>query len=111
MEEIYFIEKKWKNSCLTRLKNEGIKTMEEKLHLSVSVDVLTIIARAAKDSKLIVNKQSREMFQNISSFVRTKNAEHLSVNSMVKKSYVAERGSKEKAIDMLHEMIKRIHEY
>jgi len=46
--------------------------------------------------------QSREMYENISSFVRTKNVEDLSANSMIKKSYVAERGSKEKAIDMLH---------
>lgn len=93
------------------VRNEGIKTIEEKLHLSISVDVLTIIARAAKDSKLIVNKQNREIYQNISSYVRTKNADNLSINSMIKKSYVAERGSKEKAIDILHEMIKKIHEY
>lgn len=46
--------------------------------------------------------KSREMYQNISSFVRTKNVEDLSANSMIKKSYVAERGSKEKTIDMLH---------
>jgi len=111
LEEIYFIEKKWKNTFLKEVKNDRLKTSEEKLHLSISVDVLTIIARAAKDSKLIVNKHSREMYQNISSYVRTKNAENLSVNSMIKKSYVAERGSKEKAIDMLHEMIKKIHSY
>lgn len=32
---------------------------EEKLQFSVSVDVLSILARAAKDSKIILNKQMR----------------------------------------------------
>jgi hypothetical protein len=102
-EEINFIEKKQTNEVAAATK--------EKLHLSISVDVLSIIARAAKDSKLIINKEKSEMYKNLSTYVRTKNAENLSVNSMIKKSYVADRSSKETAIDVLHDLIKRIHGY
>jgi hypothetical protein len=43
-------------------------------------------------------------------YVSTKQAETLRANSLIKKSY-AERRAKDAAIDMLHELIKTIHEY
>jgi hypothetical protein len=64
-----------------------------------------------KDSKLILNKQMTAMFRNIARFCRTRNAESPAANSMLKKSYVADRINKQKAIDILHEMIKCIHRY
>ena len=44
------------------LQNEDMVFMEEKLHVSVSVDVLTLLARAAKESNFVLNKHSTEMF-------------------------------------------------
>ncbi len=110
-EEIIYQEKNI--SLFTKVQSEESEKVvfEDKLHLSVSVEVLTLIARAAKDSKLLVNKHNTELYKNISKYFRTAQAENLSVNSMIKKSYVAERSSKEAAVDVLHAMIKRIHEY
>ena len=110
-EEIYFIEKNYKNAYQPPDATVENIDNEEKLHLSISVDVLTLIARAAKDNNVILNKHRTEIFKNISRHLRTKNAANLSVNSMIKKSYVAERSNKESAIDILHDMIKRIHGY
>jgi hypothetical protein len=86
-------------------------TNDEKIQLSTPVEVISLIARAAKDNKVITNRYNTEVFKNLSKHVSTKQAETLSVNSMIKKSYVAERRTKEAAIDVLHGLIKRIHEY
>ncbi|HEY5405907.1 MAG TPA: hypothetical protein VIJ92_02420 [Ginsengibacter sp.] len=111
-EEIYFLEQKQRFfSPVPYLKEDSLITDEQRLHLSASVDVLTLLARSAKDSKLILNKEMAGMFRNISKFCRTKNAEHPSPTSMLNKSYVAERSSKKAAIDILHEMIKNINRY
>jgi hypothetical protein len=89
------------------------KTMpkEDKLHLSIPGDVFAIIVRAVKDNKVITNRHKTEVFKNLSKYVSTKQAETLSVNSLIKKSYDPERRAKHAAIDVLHELIKTIHEY
>jgi hypothetical protein len=111
-EELLYYEQKHRLlSVVPVFKNDALITEEHKLHFSVSVDVLTLLARSAKDSKLILNKQMSGMFRNISKFCRTKNAENPSASSMLKKSYVAERSNKKAAIDILHEMIKNINRY
>jgi hypothetical protein len=111
-EEMLFLEQKQRSLPIVPvLKNEVLTSDEDKLHLSVSVDVMTLLARAAKDSKLILNKQMAGMFRNIARFCRTKNSENPSPGSMLNKSYVAERHNKEAAIDILHEMIKQLNRY
>lgn len=111
-EELYFIEKKQRLLTITpTFRDEAVIVDEEKLHLSVSVEVLTLLARAAKDSKLILNQQMTSMFKSISRFCRTVHTENPSAHSMLKKSYVAERGSKDTAINLMHEMIKHLHRY
>jgi hypothetical protein len=94
-------------------KNKGNQPVanEEKLQLSLSVEVVTLISRAAKDNNIITNRHNTDVFKNLSKYVSTKQAETLSVNSMIKKSYAAEKRSKDAAIDVLHGLIKRIHEY
>jgi len=77
----------------------------------VSVEVLTLLGRAAKDAGLIVNEHLTEVFKVLSQTCRTTYQERPSAHSMLKKSYVAERGSKQSAVDILHEMIKRIQKY
>jgi hypothetical protein len=107
-EEIIYLDKE--NQPLDNKAKQTIAN-EEKLHLSISVDVFTLISRAAKDNKVITNKHNTDVFKNLAKYVSTKQAETLSANSMIKKSYVADRKAKEVAIDVLHGLIKRIHDY
>lgn len=107
-EEMNYLDK---GAQLPKSKSNPAIANEEKLHLSISVEVFTLISRAAKDNKVITNKHNTEVFKNLSKYISTKQAETLSVNSMIKKSYVAEKSSKDAAIDVLHGLIKKIHEY
>jgi hypothetical protein len=111
-EEIYYHEKQQRLlSVPPVLREEAEVAEEEKLHFSASVEVLTLLARSAKDSNLILNKTTTSLFRSLSKFCRTVNAQSPSAHSMLKKSYVAERSHKQAAIDVLHEMIKNIHKY
>ena len=83
----------------------------QKLQVSVAVDVLSILFRAAKDTNVITNKHKTEVYKNISHHIRTPQSEIVSVNSLTKKSYVPEERVKHIAIDLLHSMIKKIHEH
>lgn len=86
-------------------------TGDQKLRFSFAVDVLAIIFRAAKDTNVITNKHKTEVYKNISDLFRTPQSEIVSVNSLTKKSYLPEDRAKHIAIDALHSMIKKIHEY
>lgn len=83
----------------------------EKIQFSTSVEVMTLLARAAKDARLITNKHTTDLFRILAKHSRTTHTENPSAHSMLKKSYVAGRSSKQEAIDFLHEMIKHIHGY
>jgi len=84
---------------------------EEKLHFSISAEVLAILIRASMENKVITNKYKTDVFDYMVNYVSTKQAEILSANSLSKKSYAAERRAKDVAIDTLHRLIKTIHEY
>jgi hypothetical protein len=84
---------------------------EEKLHLAFSVDILSLLIRAAKDSKMFLNKELKGIFRIVSRFVRTGKVDKPSPNSMFNKSYAAERNAKDAAIDLLHEMISNLRKY
>ena len=86
-------------------------TNEEKLHFSLPAGALTLIARAAKENQIITNKHNSEVYKILSKTISTKLAETLSVNSMIKKSYVAEKRAKDAAIDALNGLIKKILQY
>ena len=90
-EEIIYLDNGFKPSD-----NKGTQSLtnEEKLHLSIPADAVTLIARAAKDNEVITNKYNTEVYKIISKYISTKHAETLSVNSMIKKSYVAESRAK-----------------
>ena len=89
------------------------KTMpkEDKLLLSIPGDAIAVLVRGLKDINVITNMHKTEVFKNLSKHVSTKHAETLSVNSLIKKSYDPERRAKQAAIDVLHHLIKKIHEY
>jgi len=83
---------------------------EEKLHFPISAEVFAILIRALRENNVVTNKYKNEVYEYMVHYVSTKQAETLRANSLIKKSY-AERRAKDAAIDMLHELIKTIHEY
>jgi hypothetical protein len=98
-------------SVMPRQKEDAPIADDEKLHLSVSVDILALIVRGAKDSKLILNEQFTTVFKTVSRFCSTKKVQSPSPHSMQKKSYVAERNVRQAALDVLHDIIKHVHKY
>ncbi|MEP7375963.1 MAG: hypothetical protein ABI675_21385 [Chitinophagaceae bacterium] len=111
-EEIHYLETKYRLlSVAPVIKDDKLLSDEEKLHFSVSVHVLGILARAAHDSKLLLNKKGTSVFKNVAKYCRTLQAKNPGAGSMDRKSHVAERGHKEKAINVLQDMIKWVHGY
>jgi hypothetical protein len=110
-EEIRYHERNVLSVSVDQAEKEKALLTGEKVQLSVSVDVFTIIVRAAKDNKLIITKHSTELFKLVSKHFSTKQASTISTNSLRNKSYVAESHAKREAIDFLHGMIRSIHEY
>lgn len=106
-EEMSYLDKQ----SLSTNNSKSAPANEGKIQLAVSVEVLTLFGRALKDNNIITNKHNTEVFKFLSRYVSTKQAETVSVNSMIKKSYVAEKRAKDAARDILHGLIKRIHEY
>jgi hypothetical protein len=111
-EELYYLEKKERLFSMAPVStDESVIAEKEKLHFAASVEVLALLARSAKDSNLVLNKDLTVVYRSLARFVRTKGAESPTVKSMLKKNYAAQRSSKQRAIDVLHEMIKCIHGY
>jgi hypothetical protein len=110
-EEIRYHERNVLSVSVDHAEKENALLTGEKVQLSVSVDVFTIIVRAAKDNKLIITKHSTELFKIVSKHFSTKQAPTISTHSLRNKSYVAESSAKREAIDFLHGMIRSIHEY
>jgi hypothetical protein len=111
-EEIHYTETKQRLlSVAPTIKDDEMLSDEDRLHFSVSVHVLGILARAAHESKLLLNKNGTAVFRSVAKYCRTVQAKNPGAGSMDRKSHEAERGHKEKAINVLQEMIKRIYGY
>lgn len=110
MEEINFLERR--DDLIPQLSpREEKASTQEKLVLNCSVEVLSLFARAAKDTELILNKEMTGMYKVLSKFCSTTQTDSPSAHSMIRKSYVAERNTKRTAIDLLHNMIQKLHKY
>ncbi len=111
-EEIHYLETKFRLlSVAPVLKDSPLPTDEERLHFSVSVHVLGILARAAHDSKLVMNPHGSVVYRALSKHSSSLQSKKPSAKSLEKKSYEAERAHKEKAILVLQEMIKWVQGY
>jgi hypothetical protein len=110
-EEMVCLEKKQTRFSVVPGYADEVIADEEKLHLSFSIDIFSLLIRAAKDSKMFLNKELKGIFRIVSRFVRTVKVDKPSPNSMFNKSYVADRNAKEAAIDLLHEMIRNLRKY
>lgn len=83
----------------------------EKIQLGISVSQLAILIRAAIDAGIILNENKTAVLKCIVCFMSTIKTETISVESLRKKFYEAERGSKDSVKDLLMEMFKRVHKY
>jgi hypothetical protein len=110
-EEIYYHENNPLSVPASLAAKQESLLSEEKVQLSVSVEVFTIIVRAAKDNKLIVTKHATELFKIVSKYFSTRQVNTISTQSLRNKSYDAKSSAKREAIDFLHGMIRSIHDY
>ena len=83
----------------------------EKIQLGISVSQLAIFIRAAIDAGIITNENKTAVLKCIVCFMSTTKAETISVESLRKKFYEAERRSKDSVKDLLMEMFKKVHKY
>lgn len=95
------------NSDQIRIPNELFKKVE----IGPSVEVFSLIIRAAKDEKVVRNTNGTEVYKNISKYFRTRYTDTISVKSLVNKSYTLDSNAKEKAVKILENMIKWIRTY
>jgi hypothetical protein len=71
-EEIHYTETKQQLlSIAPTIKDDEMLSDEDRLHFSVSVHVLGILARAAHESKLLLNKNGTAVFRNVAKYCRT----------------------------------------
>lgn len=85
--------------------------VEDKIRCSLSSDQMGLILRAADETRILVARSMTEVFRSIVPFLATPHNDNLSYNGMRSKSYVPEGTDKEKAIEALELMIKKIKDY
>lgn len=116
--EIDYLEKKLQLSVIP-LEPESVieeTTIEEavkinKIKCTGSADQIALILRAADETRFFEAKSMTEVFKTIIPHLSTENREELSYTAVRRKSYNAEDRDKEKAIESLEKMIKKIKEY
>lgn len=84
---------------------------KQKVICALSTDQTGLILRAADESRILVAKSMNEVFKTIVPHLSTPYNENLSYDGMRSKSYVAEERDKQKAIEALKRIIKKIEEY
>jgi hypothetical protein len=82
-----------------------------KIELSTSVNVLSVIIRAAKETGLVVNTNNTEVYHTFAKYFRTKHSSNLSGSSLLKKSYSVSSGASKSANKLLKQMIEKIESY
>ena len=91
--------------------HSGSAKEDDVLQLSLSVDSLGLLIRAAKDASIIVNKNQTTMLQTAAKIFRTRHAEQISPESLRNKFYTIERRSKEQVKNLLHELLRQVSKY
>ncbi|WP_277014308.1 hypothetical protein [Flavobacterium lindanitolerans] len=116
--EIRYLEEKGKldesiiGQTLVRKKKQPpeVRT-EDKIRCSLSSDQMGLILRSADETRILVARSMTEVFRSIVPFLATPHNDNLSYNGMRSKSYAPEEKDKEKAIEALERMIKKIKDY
>lgn len=84
---------------------------KQKVVCALSTDQTGLILRAADELRILVAKSMSEVFKTIVPHLSTPYKEDLSYDGMRSKAYVAEEKDKQKAIDALKRIIRKIEEY
>lgn len=116
--EIRYLEEKGKlvesslgqTSVQKKMQPPEVKA-EDKIRCSLSSDQTGLILRAADETRILVARSMTEVFRSIVPFLATPHNDNLSYNGMRSKSYVPEEKDKDKAIEALERMIRKIREY
>jgi len=82
-----------------------------KSHVRAFTDQTGLIIRAADELRILVAKSMSQVFKTIVPHLSTPYKEDLSYDGMRSKSFVAEERDKQKAIEALQRIIKKIEEY
>ncbi|WP_277015018.1 hypothetical protein [Flavobacterium lindanitolerans] len=116
--EIKYMEEKAKldesaiGQAQVRLKAQAAEVKaEDKIRCNLSSDQTGLILRAADEARILEARSMTEVFRSIVPYLSTPHSDNLSYNGMRSKSYVPEERDKEKAIEALERMIKKIRDY
>ncbi len=88
------------------LSNESFKVM-----CALTVDQISLLLRAADESRVIIARSLNAVFKQIAPHLSTSHKINISSDSMRSKSYAAETKDKEIVIQILEKMIRKIREY
>jgi hypothetical protein len=96
--------------------NASIELLQElpeqlKLHFGISEEELTLFAKAAKDTKLILNESLTSIFKSLPNFCRTVKAKRLTGKGLRRSHYEATEHHIDNSIDHLHDMINALRKY
>lgn len=108
-EEISFLERRESLFTMTPVSTD-IQD-EEKIHFGVPASVLSLLSRSAFDAKLVLNKNKKKVYETLARISTTPGSQSPSAGSLIKKGYDPERAQKDKAIGLLHEMIRCVMKY
>jgi hypothetical protein len=82
-----------------------------KVRCNLSTDQIGLILRAADETRILTARSMNEVFRTIVPYLSTSYKKELSFDSVRSKSYAAESRDKEKAIDVLKQIIEKISRY
>ncbi|WP_423128492.1 hypothetical protein [Gaoshiqia sp. Z1-71] len=112
--EISYLEKSMRLSIRaykTSTKGPVSTKPKQKVVCALSSDQTGLILRAADELRILVGRSMNEVFKTIVPHLSSPYKENLSYDGMRSKSYVPEERDKQKAIDALQRIIKKIEEY
>jgi len=118
-EEILYFEKIVQVSPPTASPNNGVGQEQidkrnsevNKILCNLTTDQIALILRGADESRLFIAKSMNEVFKRIVPHLSTPHKTDLSYDAMRSKSYIAEERDKQKTIEALEKVIKKIQSY
>lgn len=112
-EEIEYWEKFAQSSAQfeTQFKANVVNKRINKILCNLTTDQIALILRGADEARIFIAKSMNEVFKTIVPHLSTPHKVDLSYDAMRSKSYIAEEKDKEKAIEALEKVIRKIKGY
>ena len=114
IQEIVYLEKKLELALKTNsgdLKPLHNRTLNDKMECDLSADQIALILRATDEARVVKARSMNYFFKMIVPHLSTPFKKELSYHSVRSKSYTPEDRDKEKAIQTLERLIKKIKSY